>query len=239
MSRPGRGLPVGLTLVTLVALAILLGLGTWQLQRLAWKEDLLTRVAALQAATARPAGPVLANLADGADVGFVRVEADCPGLASAPFLELYSLRGGQAGSRLISACPVAGGPYGTILVDRGFVADTVSMRPPVDRATAAPVRVVGVLRAPEEASFVTPANTPDRWFSRDVAAMARTLGAANPAPVFLMAETASNPDLPALVPSPLPVEIANRHLEYALTWYGLAGALVGVYAAMLWKRRNP
>ena len=48
-----------------------------------------------------------------------------------------------------------------------------------------------------------------------------------------MAETPTNPEWAALVPAPIPAEIANRHLEYALTWYGLAAALLGVYAAML------
>ena len=52
-----------------------------------------------------------------------------------------------------------------------------------------------------------------------------------------MAETATNPDWKGLIPAPIPADIANRHLEYALTWYGLAAALLGVYAAMLFRRR--
>lgn len=235
---PARGFPFGLTIAAAIAFVILVGLGAWQLQRLEWKRDLLARVAALQGAPPIPAGAALDELTQGGDVAFVRVEAVCPGLASAPFLELYGLREGQAGSRLISACPVESARYGTILVDRGFVADTVSARPPVDPANAAPVRIVGVLREPEPGSIVTPQNRPDRWFSRDVAAMAQALGAPRPAPVFLMAETSSNPDWAALVPAPLPAQIPNRHLEYALTWFGLAGALVAVYAAMLWRRRE-
>jgi surfeit locus 1 family protein len=108
----------------------------------------------------------------------------------------------------------------------------------VNPADAAEVELVGVLRPPEPANFVTPANTPERWYWRDIPAMAKALGAARPAPVFLMAETSTNPGWPALEPRVLPAEIANRHLEYALTWYGLAGALACVYAAMLWKRRT-
>jgi surfeit locus 1 family protein len=235
------GFPVGLTLVTVLAFALLVGLGVWQLQRLKWKEALLAHVAALQTAPARPLAPVLDALAQGRDVGFTRVRVGCPGLASAPYLELYGLKDGQAGVRLISACPVAGGRYRTVLVDRGFVADTVSARPPVDRADAAPVELVGVLRTPDRASAFTPANRPEanRWFSRDIPAMARALGAPGPAaPVFLFAESSSNPALAALQPAPLPAEIPNRHLEYALTWFGLAAALVGVYAAGLLKRRK-
>lgn len=233
----GRRFPVGLTIAVAIALAILVGLGTWQLQRMAWKREVLGRVAALQAAPPQPIGPVLARMAAGADTDFTRVAVSCPGLGSAPFLELYSVRDGQAGSRLISACRLEGATYGSVLVDRGFVADTISARPPV-AADAAPVAVTGVLRAPEAGNAFSPPNQPGRWYVRDVAAMAAQLKAARPAPLFLMAETSSNPQWAALVPAPIPSDIPNRHLEYALTWYGLAGALLGVYAAMLLRKRK-
>ena len=54
--------------------------------------------------------------------------------------------------------------------------------------------------------------------------------------MFLFAETRINPDLAALTPAPLPVEIPNNHFQYALTWFGLAGALAGVYGAALFRR---
>lgn len=237
MTEPRR-FPVGLTIATAIAMAILLGLGTWQLQRLAWKRDVLARIEALQSAPARPVAPVLAARAAGRDVDFTRVRAVCPGLASAPYVELYGLRDGQAGARLVSACAVEGAPYRAILVDRGFVADTISARPPVDAADRAPVDVIGVLRSPEAGNAFSPPNRADRWFTRDVAGMAAALRAADPAPVFLMAETSSNPEWKALTPAPVPAAISNRHLEYAVTWYGLAAALAGVYAAMLLKRRK-
>ena len=58
------------------------------------------------------------------------------------------------------------------------------------------------------------------------------------APVFLMAETSTNPEWQALVPAPVAKDIPNNHLGYAVTWYGLAAALAGVYAAVLLKRRK-
>jgi surfeit locus 1 family protein len=234
------GFPVGLTIATAIALAILVGLGVWQLQRLKWKEALLAHVAALQSAPARPIEPVLDATAKGRDVDFTRVRADCPGLGSAPYLQLYGLKDGQSGWRLISACEVASLRYRTVLVDRGFVADTISARPPVTPGARAPLEITGVLRTPDRASFVAPANQPaaNRWFTRDIAAMAQALGAPAPAPVMLFAETSSNPEWKALIPAPLPTEIPNRHLEYALTWFGLAAALAAVYAAVLFRRRK-
>ena len=232
-TEPRRGFPLGLTIAVAIALAILIGLGTWQLQRLAWKREVLARIAALQAAPAQPIEPVLDRIAKGGDADFTRVKVTCRGLSTAPYLELYGLREGRAGSRLISACESFSLKYRSILVDRGFVADTISARPPVVEGGPEPIEVVGVLRRPEPGNSFSPPNTPQRWFTRDVAAMAATLKAPDPAPVFLMAETSTNPEWKALVPAPVPKDIPNRHLEYALTWYGLAAALLGVYAAML------
>ena len=231
----GRRFPAGLTVAVAVAFALLAGLGVWQLQRLAWKQGLLAQIAALQDASAQPLDAVLDRLGEGQDVSYTRVKVDCPGLAAAPYLELYSLRDGAAGVRLISAC-AAGGR--SVLVDRGFVADTISARPPVRLGDRTPLTVIGVLRPPDRPTFVTPPNqsATNRWYSRDVPAMAGALHAPAPAPLTLMAETSTNPEWKALVPVPLPPEIPNRHLEYALTWFGLAGALLAVYAAMLWRR---
>lgn len=236
MTTSSRRFPLVLTIAAAVAFLILCGLGTWQVQRLHWKTQLLARIEALRTALPRPVGEVLAN--GDADAEFARVTADCPGIATAAYVSLYSIQEGQGGYRVISPCRIAGGAYRSILVDRGFIADTVKDRPKVDRGLTAPVRVTGILRAPDEPTFVTPANRPidNQWYSRDVAAMAEHLRAPSPAPLFLMAETATNPELPILKPAPLPAEISNRHLEYAVTWFGLAAALAGVYAALLWRK---
>jgi surfeit locus 1 family protein len=231
-----RGFPVGLTIATAIAMAILIALGVWQLQRLKWKEGLLAHIAALQSAPGRPVESVLDALSQGRDVDFTRVAASCPGLASAPFVEMYGIIQGEAGARLISACEVASARYRTVLVDRGFVPDTVSARPAVDPTARAPMTVTGVLRKPERGNLFTPPNSAERWYLRDASGMARQLHAPAPAPYFLMAETVTNPEFKALVPAPLPTDIPNRHFEYALTWFGLAGALVGVYGAAVFKR---
>jgi surfeit locus 1 family protein len=238
------GLPVGLTVATALSMASLMALGVWQLQRLAWKQDLLARIAALQSAPAKPIDTVLVA---GAKVDFARVTATCPGLATAPFVTLYSLVDGKAGVRIISTCPLTSGPYGSVLVDRGFIADpegdnatgatTQVLRPPVAK-TVQTAPVTGVLRQPDKATFVTPAPQGGLWYSRDVPAMAKALGAVNPAPVMLFAETATNPQFAALQPLAVPAEITNRHMEYALTWFGLAAALFGVYVAVIVRGRR-
>ena len=231
--------PLGLTLATAAGLAILVSLGVWQVQRLAWKEALLKRVARLETAAPVEAADAFRRAGGVADLDLVRVRLACPGVSAAAFVELYGLKDGEAGRRLVSACPLGVGDYATLLVDRGFIPEDQAARPRVGpaRPGGAEEVVTGVLRVPDRTNAFTPkADTAARlWFSRDIPAMAATLGAARPAPVMLMAETPTNPEFPSLKPSPLPAAISNRHLEYALTWFGLAAALAGVYAARLWK----
>lgn len=230
-----RKFPVVSTVVVALCIAIMIGLGVWQIERMRWKEGVLAHVAALQGAAAVPAAPAIAL---NSDVDFRRVEIDCPGLAAAPYLELFGVHDGNPGVRLISACPVDAGPYKTVLVDRGFVDAEVSARPPVDAGSVAPLHLVGVLRRPERGNWFSPANEParGRFYLRDAAAMADALHVTAPAPVFLMAENSTNPEWAALKPQPLPADIPNNHLQYVLTWFGLAAALAGVYAAALWRR---
>lgn len=231
-TRPG----LFTALLVLVCLAILIGLGVWQLQRLTWKEGILARVAALQSA---PARPLEGALAAGGDVDFTRVSFSCPDLERRPMLRLFAVWNGAAGYRLITACPIGAGRYSSILVDRGFAPTEQSgaaMQP--GRATL-PGPVIGVLRKGDKANFATPANRigENLWYSRDVPAMARTLGAAAPAPVFLMVEQPA-PPAGGPAPAPVPATIPNRHLEYALTWFGLAASLVAVYVAKLLRSRR-
>lgn len=230
--RPG----VATALIVLVCLAILVGLGVWQLQRLKWKEDLLARIAALQSAPARPLESVLQA---GGDLDFVRVRLSCPDLERRPMLRLFAVREGVAGYRLITACPVAAAGDASILVDRGFTSTEQAASAMQPGRPSLPGPVVGVLRKGDKANFVTPENriAENLWYSRDVAAMARALGVQAPAPVYLMVEQPA-PVGPGPTPAPIPADIPNRHLEYALTWFGLAAALVGVYVAMLFRRRQ-
>src|SRR3954447_17912654 len=121
-ARPAAtGFPLGMTIAAAIAFAILIGLGVWQLQRLKWKEALLAHVVELQAARPQALEYPLDELAQGKDAELTRVSVVCPGIASAPYLEMYDLRDGQTGKRLISVCPIAPASHGfrSILVDRG------------------------------------------------------------------------------------------------------------------------
>jgi surfeit locus 1 family protein len=242
-STPTRGetptsrFPYILTLATAVALAILIGLGMWQVKRLHWKEGLIARIAALQSAPPRGLATALSGPLDSPELDFTRVVADCPDIETTPYLRLYAVRGGAGGYRIITVCRLTSAPFGSILVDRGFVRQeaAAAVRPGVKLSAA----IVGVLRKGDKPTFVTPPNDARQnlWYSRDIPAMAKALGAERPAPTYLMLEKPA-PAGVGPTPAPIPLDIPNNHLQYAVTWFGLAAALVGVYLASLWRRRS-
>lgn len=227
-SVPQPRFPFVLTIVCAAAFAVLVALGVWQIQRLAWKQDLMARIAA--AATAQPV--TLEDALARPDPVFARVVLTCRGLDRAPYVELHAIIEGEAGSRLVSLCS----DEAPILIDRGFVAEAISARPPQDGGTM-PVSVIGVLRAGEAPNAFTPAPRDGRYYARDIAAMAGGLGAGQArTDVMVVAETSSNPEWPALRPGAPSASPSNNHLGYALTWFGLAAALLGVYIALLRRK---
>ncbi|WP_312782762.1 SURF1 family protein [Brevundimonas sp.] len=223
--------PVVLTVLTVLLLGVLLALGVWQVQRMQWKEGL---IAGAEAAADQPPLPLTEALRlDNPE--FRRVILTCRGLSAAPYVELQSIENSDAGVRLISACAVEGGP--ALLVDRGFVAAEVSARPPVDRADTMPVVITGVLRRSPAPSALTPPPAEGRFYGRDAEAMARALKIEGPvSPFTVFATTSTNPDWTALSPSAPPAAFSNNHLGYALTWFGLAAALIAFYAVLLRRR---
>lgn len=230
-----RRFPWILTLCAAPALALLVGLGVWQTQRLTWKEGL---IAAARAAADRPVAPLADVLASGEPVEFRRVGVTCPGLARAPVVELRAIEDGEPGVRLISACRAEGGGGRVWLVDRGFVAETVSARPPADGADTAPVTLEAVLRrAPDAHGAFTPPPEGRTFYARDAAAMGRALGVDGPVEDdLLFAVTETTPGWATLRPSAPPAAFSNNHLGYAATWFGLAIVLAGFYIGLI-KRR--
>lgn len=223
--------PWGLTLLAALAFALLCGLGVWQVQRMQWKNGLVDRASAAAAVPPAPLVDVLALH----EPEFRKALIDCPGLATAPYVELQTIHEGQPGVRLVSACRPADFPA-EFLIDRGFVAADISARPSVTDSTS-PVRMTVELRhVPPPGPMALPAGQ-GRFFARDTAGMARALGMADSDPDTLYALTSSNPDWLALQPSAPPAAFSNNHLGYALTWFGLALVLVGFYIALL--RRKP
>jgi surfeit locus 1 family protein len=224
-----RGL-AGAGLATLAGVALLVGLGVWQLKRLAWKEGLIAAVSARAHAAPTPAPPPSqwASLKP-ADYEYRRVAvkgdydyADQELLFSA--LEDPRGRYGGVGHFVMTPLRLAGGE--TIIVDRGFVPDT--LKAAAEKGPRGDVEVIGLMRSSERGNLFTPADDPanHEFFSRNVERLARAMRLGPHAPFVIDAEAG---------PDPLPeggqtrLVFVNNHLSYAFTWFGLAAALTMVF----------
>ena len=225
--------------VAFCTLVVLLSLGTWQVQRKAWKEALIATVTERFAAPPvrlPPSGewPRL----DSSHDEFRRVGFSAEWLNDKEALVYTtgsSLRADAAapGYWVFTPARVLGG---IVMVNRGFVPE--GRQDPATRPegrTAGPVDIVGVMRWPETPGLFTPAREPAKnlWFARDPAAMAAAKGVDAVAPFYVEQES---PSVPGGLPQvgKLQPSLPNNHLGYALTWYGLALVLVvgfGIWAA--------
>lgn len=214
------------TLFVVPGLALLIGLGVWQIARLHQKETLIAAVQAGFNSAPQPLNELLAGGAAHAEWHHVRV--------SGRFLndkEQYLFAQGPMGATGVQVVtPFVQPDSGIILVDRGFVPD--SLRDPAQRLQgqiAGLVSLTGVLRLPEKPGPFTPA--PDLktrlWFVRDVPAIAKAAGV-SVLPVLIDADATPNPGGWPLG-GQTRIDIPNDHLQYAVTWFALALALLGVY----------
>jgi surfeit locus 1 family protein len=220
--KSSRALRAALGAVWLLVIAGLLALGTWQVQRRAWKLDLIARVDARLHAAPEPA-PF--GKAIGKQDEYRRV------MATGRFV--------PGKDALVQASTVRGPGWwvmtplstqrGAVLVNRGYVADRRAPAPPAGK-----VMVVGLLRLTEPGGGFLRSNDPaaGRWYSRDVAAIARRNGL-ELEPYFIDAEAgAERPGQP--IGGLTVVTFTNNHLAYALTWYTLA--MMTAAAFFYWVR---
>lgn len=212
--------PFVLTLLAAAAFAVMVTLGVWQLQRAAWKDKELARITALQHAAPVPIAPMLARAAAGEEVTFTRVVADCAPAAASPVVAKMTVTDGDWVARVSSPCLIAAAPYDGVMVDRGFLDASRGHADPPTASLPAPAHVTGVL------------------FPRTTPAAASLQ---HPAPVILAVES-ETPAAPGVTPTPYP-GVAAEQLQYVgaywITWFGLAGALAAIYAAVLWRRYHP
>lgn len=237
-----RGLVVP-SIAAVCAFAVLIGLGTWQVERKAWKETLIATVTArfTSPPVALPPPAAWGQLDPAADdYRPVRFTAE---LVNAKEALVYttgsSLHGGGSGPGYWVFTPARVGD-GIVMVNRGFVPE--DRKDPATRAQgqiAAPAEIVGVMRWPERPGMFTPAAEPEHnlWFSRDSTAIAQAKGLAPVAPFYVEQES---PPAPGGWPraGKLQPTFPNNHLGYAFTWYGLALVLAGSFSVWFVGRRR-
>jgi len=209
----------------LTGIAILVSLGVWQVQRLAWKEGVLADIEARIAAE-----PVaLPTELDAEADRYLPVEVR--GTVGEEALRvLVSQKTVGAGYRVISALDMGDR---RILLDRGFI----KVAEEIPTAPEGEVAVMGNVHWPDDRNSSTPENDVEgnTWFARDLEQMA---GVLNTQPLLVVARDTSFPDAPV---TPLPVDtgnIPNDHLEYAVTWFGLAAIWAVMSGYFLWRMRK-
>jgi surfeit locus 1 family protein len=208
---------------------VLLGLGTWQVQRLHWKEDLIER------AEARLAAPPtsLEDLVIDRDADFRRARVHGVLLHDRSFTLGIAGYGGEPGGTLVTPLRLNDGRV--LLVERGWIPATAF--PPHVPPAMQPLgeqEILGVLRwrgDAEPGPFTPQSDTPGRhvyWY--DWAAIEDMVGLPS-LPVVLVPER-DGADTSPPIPPRVAVEYRNEHLSYAVTWFSLAGILVVFYIVM-------
>lgn len=236
------------TVPVLVAAAvgtiILVGLGTWQLQRLHWKEGIVAQIEARQHArvTSVPPEVVWSTLQnpDEYEYRHVAVVGTYQTAQSALVFRGGSPNAQGEGPGYLVMTPLRLPDGATILVNRGFAPVAAAADARANVAEGA-VSVTGLMRSPESRNPFTPADDPqhDIWYTRDPASIAAHFQLTRVAPFTIDAD--ADPKAQGWPrPGATVVDIPNNHLSYALTWYGLAVALIGVTVAYLrGQRRKP
>jgi surfeit locus 1 family protein len=212
-----------------------LGLGSWQIQRLLWKEGLIAARAAAMAAAPIPA-PLSRTAAFGMEFHHVTDEGVL--LNDKEIFLGATSEGGQNGYQVLTPLKEIGGRI--VFVNRGFIPSEVKDQ--AKRMAGEPtgdVRVEGLLRLPPTGrpNWFLPDNRPDRnyWFWVDLPAMAAAAKLDDVAPFYIDADATPNPGgwpKGGVTRSALP----NDHLQYAITWFSLAVAMIVIY--VLFHRRN-
>ena len=225
------------TLISLPILVLCLALSVWQMERREWKRDILDRIAANQSA---PPIALDALLSGGYPLRreYGKVAVSGTFLNDKEFHLAARSRGNDVGIQVVTPLRTDKGQI--VLFDRGWVPS--EKKDPAKRAEGqieGTVKLVGVVRRTQVQRQFAPDNVPDKnvWFTVDVPLMRKLAGGTPDARLdtfFLEADATPNPGgLP--VGGQTRLDIPNDHLQYALTWFGIALAMAGVYFAYHWE----
>jgi surfeit locus 1 family protein len=218
---------------TLFLLGVLAWLGVWQLQRREWKENLLANIHERMTAP-----PVAWDTSTPPPPEFTRVTVSGDYRTDKPLLLYGRTHNEVPGIHVIASLF----PHGTIpvLIDEGFLP---SPQTPETAASPAAVdkSVTGIVRYPPGQGWFEPDNDPaqNQWFWIDLQAMGRSMGIDAVSPVYIELTEGETAGGPIPTGDTLMANIPNQHLNYAITWFSLAGLLAIFYAVWLVRTVMP
>jgi len=222
MSEVRKAIPRGMAFAVMVAFILLNGLGIWQLERLKWKEGLIADMARTEAMAPLPVSELLALRRPdwrSAKLPICVIPAD-------HLIYMHSEVSGTPGFRILTACS-------GLLVDLGFSEAKLSDWQSVT------ILPEGRLRPFEKSGTLTPVNRPldHDWYWRSAGEMGSALKVRVRDDFFLVLDLKlSHTNIHGLSQGPLTAPLPNRHFEYALTWFGLGWALLGVFGSVIYQR---
>lgn len=226
--------------VVLLSLAILLTLGTWQVERLHWKEGLLADIAERRSADPAPLSEIEQRAVAGDDIEYCRIAL------SGTFdhtreRHFFATFEGRTGFYVYTPLTLADGRR--IFVNRGFV--PYEMKEPATRAAgevSGEQAITGYARAKlfGKPSMLVPDNDLPKniLYWKDLDAMAASTGLSDVIPFFVDVDASSANPGGWPKGGVTQFDLPNNHLQYAATWYGLAAALLAVVFAMWWRSRK-
>jgi surfeit locus 1 family protein len=231
-------------IMTAVGIVVLMGLGFWQLERLLWKSGLAALIETRIHATpgrivAEPEWPRWT----GADDEYRRVRLEGTFLHDKETL-VHGNAPRDARGTVINGffvlTPLRLAEGGAVIVNRGFVPPELA--DPARRPGSQPqgeLAITGLVRASQARCWFVPQDDPAKgqWYSRDALAIAAAAGLSRTAPFIVDAD--ADPAQPWPKGGLTVVRFPNNHFEYALTWFGLAATLVGVFSVFVWRTLWP
>jgi surfeit locus 1 family protein len=223
-----------MTLWMVIGVALLCGLGKWQLDRMHWKLGLIAAADTRSHAPPVPIDTLLGKQSN--DVEYTHAAAQGEFIAGKRVYLFSQLEDGRIGFQVLEPMRLADGRI--LIVDRGFVPQAAKDMP--SESAPAPIgetQIAGLARGEQKPGLFTPA--PDSktkvFYVRDIPAITSAMGIGGALP-FILAEDRGGPEGTYPEGGHTRLTFRNDHLQYALTWFALALVLVVMYVAYHWKR---
>ncbi len=223
-------LPFWGTVLTIVGVAVLCTLGTWQLQRLQWKAGILEAIEAEYAVNASDALLLPRVLSE--DIDFKRGHIVGTYMHDKEVLLQPRMHDGDVGYHVLTPLRLSGAQDIVILVNRGWVPfDWNDLKGDEVRKPEGVLKVMGMLRSVPRVSSFVPENIPETsmWYRIDLEQIAMARGFKGFTPNMLYAETENDGGQAYPIAAATRISPRNNHAQYAFFWFAMAVAMVGIY----------
>ncbi|GGZ37196.1 SURF1-like protein [Asticcacaulis endophyticus] len=221
--------PPIMTVCVVIAFLCLNGLGVWQLQRLHWKQGLKSEIERTQTIAPLPVRDVIAG---DQDASWRQITIGNCFIAADKLIYMHGLLNGVSGYHVLGTCPYDS--ERKIITELGFSEVPLPQDLPIITPVVGRLRKLDAIPA-----GMTPPNIPEKneWYWRSAREISKALNMPVREDYFVIMDLEkSDLEISGLVQSPMTAALSNRHLEYALTWFGLAWTLLAMFGAVLYQK---